>query len=192
MSSDHHLPSAGKHAKKICTKCKQEKLASTKYFHRDVQKKDKLTPQCIECRHQYRADNVLSCRKNSTDYYKANKERLKQKAKERRKIDGCKGNSSSKNSTKIKRESVLYLGGKCLCCGFDKCDRSLHFHHRDPLTKEGGFNEMRNWSAKRRKEELDKCDLLCANCHMAYHSGHVIKTEKGYNWRDGNSSEAFC
>lgn len=47
--------------------------------------------------------------------------------------------------------------------------RVLSFHHRDPSEKKFiiSGNHCRKWEIVR--EELDKCDLLCANCHMELH-----------------------
>lgn len=67
---------------------------------------------------------------------------------------------------RTKRKSVEYLGGKCSRCGYDRCLRALSFHHRDKETKIFG---IANPSTKRWdliKAELDKCQLLCLNCHM--------------------------
>lgn len=66
---------------------------------------------------------------------------------------------------KLKKEAVAYKGGKCQECGYNKFVGALDFHHRDPETKKYSWDGMkkRNWDA--RKKELDRCDLLCANCH---------------------------
>jgi len=71
---------------------------------------------------------------------------------------------------KVKLKAVEYKGGKCEKCGYDKSIRALEFHHRDPHEKDfhlakGGHS--RSWD--RVKIELDKCDLLCANCHAETH-----------------------
>lgn len=62
--------------------------------------------------------------------------------------------------------AVNFYGGKCVKCGYDRCIGSLTFHHRDPKTKKARptYVIMR-WKWERAKEELDKCDLVCANCH---------------------------
>ena len=69
------------------------------------------------------------------------------------------------NRRKIKQKAVDYKGGKCEKCGYNKSLRALTFHHRE--NKEFGiakYGHTRSW--KRVKAELDKCDLLCHNCHM--------------------------
>lgn len=73
----------------------------------------------------------------------------------------------------IKRSAVEYKGGSCEGCGYDKCLRALHFHHRVPSKKEfaisSSTDSTADWETIRR--ELDKCALLCANCHAEVHAG---------------------
>lgn len=64
---------------------------------------------------------------------------------------------------------VEYKGGKCSCCGYNKCLGALEFHHVDPLTKDPNFNLNKNRSIERQKTEIDKCILLCSNCHRELH-----------------------
>ena len=69
----------------------------------------------------------------------------------------------------IKEKAIEYKGGKCLNCGYNKCKRALTFHHRDPTQKDFslGGNHCMSWV--KIQAELDKCDLLCSNCHMEEH-----------------------
>ena len=68
-----------------------------------------------------------------------------------------------------KRLAVKYKGGRCVVCGYDKCLGSLHFHHREPSKKDPNWHNMKSWKFERIKKELDKCDLICANCHGEIH-----------------------
>lgn len=67
---------------------------------------------------------------------------------------------------RMKQKAVAYLGGKCSHCGYDRCIRALSFHHRDPATKSFGIAEPHTKKWEVIQAELDKCDLLCLNCHM--------------------------
>jgi len=71
----------------------------------------------------------------------------------------------------LKRAAVEYKGGKCQCCGFDKYLGALEFHHLDPAEKDF---QVAMWPRKIMcgvlKAELDKCVLLCANCHRMVHA----------------------
>lgn len=71
-----------------------------------------------------------------------------------------------------KLKALEYKGGCCQICGYKKCIRNLHFHHIDESTK--SFTISGNSiSWERLKPELDKCALLCANCHGEVHD-HLI------------------
>ena len=77
-----------------------------------------------------------------------------------------------------KMHAVNAFGGKCCICGYDKCISVLGFHHLDKSTKEEepSYIIMR-WSFERAKKELDKCILVCANCHGEIHA----KEKEGLN-----------
>lgn len=77
---------------------------------------------------------------------------------------------SSKRKTQ-KQQAVDYLGGKCSNCGYNKCLNALEFHHLDPSTKEINPSQLMRFSSfDKLKSELDKCILLCSNCHRELHS----------------------
>lgn len=83
----------------------------------------------------------------------------------------CKSCFLRNNTTKrlqVKQQCVDYLGGKCSKCGYNKCLAALDFHHVDPSTKDKDYVNSR-MSFDKLKIELDKCVLLCANCHREEH-----------------------
>lgn len=67
-----------------------------------------------------------------------------------------------------KQKLVDLKGGCCKGCGYKKCIRALSFHHRDPSTKQFGLEirSIRGLSWETVLAEVEKCDLLCLNCHM--------------------------
>jgi len=83
----------------------------------------------------------------------------------------CHSRRSVARFRKHKQRAVDYKGGKCQVCGYNKSLRSLDFHHRDPGEKDVKFNSnwVKQWNFERVKKELDKCDLLCRNCHGEAH-----------------------
>lgn len=84
----------------------------------------------------------------------------------------CRTEAVQRRRQKVKQKAVEYLGGKCQRCEYDTCIEALEFHHRDPSTKEFGISSgghTRSW--ERVQKELDKCDLLCANCHREVEAG---------------------
>jgi hypothetical protein len=75
----------------------------------------------------------------------------------------------------MKRKAIEYKGGKCERCGYNTCDRALAFHHLDPSQKEFSISRT-NKGWEKMKIELDKCILVCCNCHMEIHD--EIEKEK--------------
>ena len=68
----------------------------------------------------------------------------------------------------IKRRAIDYLGGKCQRCGYKGIPSVYDFHHKNPEEKDFSWGETRKtWDNL--KSELDKCVLLCANCHREVH-----------------------
>ena len=72
---------------------------------------------------------------------------------------------------KRKLWAIEYLGGKCSSCGETFHPAVYEFHHTDPSTKDRDPSKMLQLSLTRLTEELDKCVLLCANCHRIEHHG---------------------
>lgn len=54
-------------------------------------------------------------------------------------------------------------------CGYDKHPAAFQFHHLDPSQKDFSISSSQK-SFKELVPELDKCVLLCANCHAIKHS----------------------
>jgi hypothetical protein len=75
----------------------------------------------------------------------------------------------NKRRFSLKEKSVDYLGGCCSLCGYSKCVKALEFHHLDPSRKEFTISGSHSRSWGKIKNELDKCILLCANCHREKH-----------------------
>lgn len=78
-----------------------------------------------------------------------------------------------KSRRKKKLQVVEYLGGVCIVCGYNKYAGALHCHHLDRETKEFGVSTYRITKWETLTPELDKCVLLCANCHAEYHAGII-------------------
>ncbi len=82
-------------------------------------------------------------------------------------------NSCHANHGRFSRKDKMieYKGGRCQLCGYARCNRALTFHHLDPQIKSFNFagNHSRKWEAI--QKELDKCILLCQNCHCEVHAG---------------------
>lgn len=82
----------------------------------------------------------------------------------------CAVNAVVKRRVILKEQAIEYKGGSCERCGYDKSKRALEFHHLDPKEKDFGIAHKgytRSW--EKVKKELDKCILVCSNCHAEIH-----------------------
>lgn len=69
---------------------------------------------------------------------------------------------ASFNRSFMKRVKLKY---GCMNCGYKAHFAALHFDHREPEIKEKNIQKMTACSLKKIKNEMRKCDILCANCH---------------------------
>lgn len=101
-------------------------------------------------------------------------------------ITECGSCRVSKRRWKSKIELVEKLGGKCSKCGYDKHPSALHFHHKNPSTKNFAINSNKLLTKERHKE-IKKCILLCANCHSIEHANNKLLKSFGFlkeEWLD--------
>ena len=71
----------------------------------------------------------------------------------------------------LKHKLIEYKGGKCEKCGYNKCEGALQFHHLNPTEKDFTISS-KNLGLTDIQEfynEVDKCILVCANCHAEIH-----------------------
>jgi hypothetical protein len=69
-----------------------------------------------------------------------------------------------------KSKAIIYLGGQCTDCKGSFPNRVYDFHHLDNDKKESGLARIMGRTWDKIKPELDKCVLLCANCHRIRHN----------------------
>jgi hypothetical protein len=114
---------------------------------------------CAWCNEQVQTHRKKYCSDKCA--HKADWDLCKKQHKERRKDRG----------TKRKEEAIRLKGGQCEQCGYNKCIRALTFHHID--SKEKKFTLDQRAMSQRTLEEImievNKCQLLCFNCHMEHH-----------------------
>lgn len=101
-------------------------------------------------------------------YVDAKTERLTEDERKRRNYNAVKDRRQ-----KLKQMSVEYLGGKCIKCGYNNCVWALDFHHKNPKEKDFTIGKYTTIGWEKLKLELDKCDLLCANCHRELHYNKI-------------------
>jgi hypothetical protein len=74
--------------------------------------------------------------------------------------------------TRLKQRAVEYMGRACFGCNRRGALTLFEFHHTDAKTKDFGISEdgiLRSWASL--AAELEKCVMLCANCHREVHAG---------------------
>lgn len=83
----------------------------------------------------------------------------------------CRSEAVQKRRDTTKQLMVEYKGGKCEICGYNKCNAALEFHHLDTSEKDFGIAyKGYTRSLETCKKEVDKCILVCANCHRELHN----------------------
>lgn len=113
---------------------------------------------------EYRACCISCLRIREKIYVKKNREKISLSSKGRRKI--------------LKEKYIKYLGGSCFKCGYSKSMRALTFHHKVREEKEFTLSSCLDWSWNKIKAELDKCALLCFNCHMEIEDEYELNKYK--------------
>jgi hypothetical protein len=68
--------------------------------------------------------------------------------------------------SRIKASLVAYKGGKCMDCGGVFPQVCFQFDHRDPYDKLFSICHGYGRPPEELMREVDKCDLVCANCHL--------------------------
>ena len=77
-------------------------------------------------------------------------------------------------------------------CGYDRCIEALEFHHIDPTKKDFGISSKgyaRSW--EKVKNEIERCVLLCANCHRGFHAGKLQLSQATVIEKSGEFRKAF-
>ena len=132
---------------KMCRKCGETK--SVDDFYKGLSKQDNRHPYCKEC-----------AKSGAKQAYKSlnQKEWMVEQA---------------RNSTivllRVGDEIKIKYG--CAVCE-ESCPFCLEFHHIDPKIKDGAVSKLLHAkSIKKAIPEINKCVVLCANCHRKFHAG---------------------
>lgn len=103
-------------------------------------------------------------------YREKNKEIIAERQKNyKKKYPGRHTELTRTNRNRIKQKAIEYLGNICKDCGGTFHPAVFDFHHLNPEEKDFSISAKlgRRWETT--KLELDKCILLCANCHRIRH-----------------------
>lgn len=86
---------------------------------------------------------------------------------------------NQKKNKRIKKLAKELFGNRCQICRYDRCLRSLHFHHINEKEKIFPISKMFISKLHRRPSirefvlELNKCVLICGNCHGEIHDNLI-------------------
>jgi hypothetical protein len=163
---------------KICSKCKIEKDVSD--FNRQSQNTSGIRSYCRKCQkamtkdYQSRPEVIEKRKQYQMDHKEQRKEILAKYYRENK--DRCNALSSNLGKQRQKEHSlrvIEYLGGSCYICGLvDECYEIFDAHHVNPDEKEYGIARLthKDWGTII-QPELDKCILVCSNCHRKLTKG---------------------
>jgi len=90
----------------------------------------------------------------------------------------CSNDYHTERIKNVKIKMVQYKGGKCNDCNIELNDNNyciFDFHHLIPSEKDPNFNKIKFQKWETIKNEIDKCDVLCSNCHRLKH--HLIRMD---------------
>lgn len=116
---------------------------------------DKNNQYCCSCNAKLTPENAYD-RKNKNTYSSYCK--------------SCYCNNTLNKRLFFKQKCVEYKGNQCQKCGYDKNLTALDFHHLNPKEKEFNPSKMMNKTWDTIRNELNKCVLLCSNCHREEHN----------------------
>jgi hypothetical protein len=128
---------------KICRVCEIKKHFI--FFSQAKGNRDNISNRCKDC------DTVYQ-----QEYRKANGEEIVHRSRMKR--------------VSRKLQAIDRFGSKCSTCGLSYHPSCYDFHHLDPSKKEFTIGENLLVSQENFTAELDKCIMLCANCHREAHA----------------------
>ncbi len=82
--------------------------------------------------------------------------------------------TTSRNAMDRQRANLEWLrtyklAKGCIICGYKKHPAALEFHHRNPKEKRFTISRHPKMSIAALKREIEKCDVICRNCHAVHH-----------------------
>lgn len=138
----------------VCSKCKEEKDIEEYSFR--SKKNNTRRSECKTCVKKYRKK-----------YYSENREK------------GIANSAYHAKKANIRNMQYIWdylLDHPCVDCG-EENPVVLEFDHRDGVEKLGNIGAIQHlgWGINKLKEEIEKCDVRCCNCHRK-------RTAQQCNW----------
>lgn len=107
---------------------------------------------------------IKECKTHGSTDFRLSKDRPNGRCKK------CSVDAVTKRRKLIKVKAVEYKGGVCEHCDNVYIPEVFEFHHKEPTEKDFAISangNTKSWDDI--KTEIDKCLLLCANCHRIEH-----------------------
>ncbi len=152
-----------KEGEKYCATCGNIKIFDE--FNKNKTKRDGLNSICRECSN-----------KRSSRYYLENTEHHRKTIRIRNK----------KLILQNQKNVFNYLkNNPCIDCSNNN-PVMLDFDHRDNVDKIGNISQLITWGSswKKIKNEIDKCDVRCSNCHR-------MRTARQQGWYQNLINDGF-
>lgn len=142
-------------SRRFCLNCSPFGTNNRKDLTQNATKKTKICPSC-------------SSEKTNDEFYKRRGDKLSSYCK------SCSQNECRRRHRLFKQKCLDYKGGSCEHCGYNKFYGALEFHHIDPNEKDFTISKAKGLRFDEKiTTELDKCVLLCSNCHKEEH-GRIL------------------
>ncbi len=132
-------------SRKYCLSCSPFMKHNTKQIHINKSNNESIR-MCFRCKKNYIYKRESGCT-----------------------MKHCQSCTTQVRRKEIKQKMLNYKGRICQKCGYSKCCDALVFHHISPEKKDFAPSSSASKSWKKIQDELDKCILLCANCHAEIH-----------------------
>lgn len=134
-------------SKNLCKSCKEKFMTNKRNNH---------YKKCIRCGIEKNLENSFWRKGDEFSYYSLCKD--------------CSCFLTKERYRRFKQQCVDYKGGKCCKCGYNSCLAALEFHHLNPEGKDFNISAVPTKKMTQKvMDELDKCELVCSNCHRAIH-----------------------
>lgn len=116
-------------------------------------------------------ERIRRRKESNLKWVQKNRDRVKETQTQWRLINKEKRHAQQRERAQnFKRQAIEYCGGKCQHCGGVFPPAVYDFHHVNPQEKEVAISKIMSHSWDSIKHELDKCILLCSNCHRIEHN----------------------
>jgi hypothetical protein len=152
-----------------CSRCQE--YIPVANFNKAKDKRFGLHSECKDCRKILRERDREKSLEKKKRYYLENKEYFLEKNAKWREENYESYRAMGKNRVRrLKEKYIALTGGCCQRCGYNEFYNSLCFHHVDPQEKEATpSKEINSGDEQKALIEIDKCCLLCFNCHQSFH-----------------------